>query len=181
MIFNENYMVWLTTIATDGHAHDCIYKKLFTQLMSTSFRWSSGIPLDENRAYDGKSLRKKFYKYAASTSAMTSEEDVPAAVFEVMVALAMRIEADIMHDTEYGDRTSLWFGHMIASLGLAECNDANYDEAYVSSVLERFMDRCYEPCGRGGLFTTSDPTVLMPTIEIWQQAQIWLLHDIMKK
>ena len=181
MIFNENYMLWLTTIATDGHAHDCIYKKLFAQLMSTSFRWSSGIPLDENRAYDGKSLRKKFYKYAASTSAMTSEEDVPASVFEVMVALAMRIEADIMHDTEYGDRTSLWFGHMIASLGLAECNDANYDEVYVSSVLERFMDRCYEPCGRGGLFTTSDPTVLMPTIEIWQQAQIWLLHDIMKK
>ena len=30
MIFNENYMLWLTTIATDGHAHDCIYKKLFT-------------------------------------------------------------------------------------------------------------------------------------------------------
>ena len=123
MIFNENYMLWLTTIATDGHAHDCIYKKLFTQLMSTPFRWSSGIPLD-----------------------MTSDEDIPASVFEVMVALAMRIEADIMHDTEYGDRTSLWFGHMIASLGLAECNDANYDEAYVSSVLERFMDRCYEPC-----------------------------------
>lgn len=181
MMVNTHYIAWLTDIATDGHAYDCIYKRLFTQLMITPFRWSTGTPLDENRAYDGRGLRKKFCKHTGENSAMMSEEDVPASVFEVLVALAVRIEADIMHDSEYGDRTSLWFGHMIASLGLSECTDAIYDEAYVNTVLERFMDRCYEPCGRGGLFTTTDPTVLMPTIEIWQQAQIWLLHDIMKR
>lgn len=180
MTINVNYMAWLVDIATEGHASDCIYKRLFTQLMDTPFRWSAGIPLDENRAYDGRSLRQKFCRHTGARSAM-NEEDAPASVLEVLVALAMRIETDIMHNGEAGDRTSLWFASMIDSLGLTNCTDSAYDAPYVNAVLERWMDRNYEPCGRGGLFTTTDPTVLMPTIEIWQQAQIWLIHDIMKK
>ena len=39
MMVNTDYMAWLTDIATDGHAHDCIYRKLFTQLMTTPYRW----------------------------------------------------------------------------------------------------------------------------------------------
>lgn len=177
---NATYVIWLTDIATEGHAKDCRYIQLFAQLMNTPFRWCAGIPLDENRAYDGRSLRKKFCKHTGSDMAL-SPEDAPASVLEVLVALAMRIESDIMHDSEYGDRTSLWFKYMIESLGLDQCTDVAYDASYVNATLERFMDRQYEPCGRGGLFTTADPTVLMPTIEIWQQAQIWLLHDIMKR
>lgn len=181
MMVNTHYMAWLAGIATEDHAIEWKYKRLFTQLMNTSFRWSAGIPLDENRAYDGKSLRRRFCKHTGENSAMMGEEEAPATVFEVLVALAMRIEADIMHDSEYGDRTSLWFKCMLESLGLIGCTDDDYDEGYVNAILEVFMDRQYEPCGRGGLFTTTDPTVFMPTMEIWQQAQVWLIHDVMKK
>lgn len=174
-----NYMVWLTDIATGGHAKDCPFKKLFTQLMDTPFRWVDGIPLDENRANDGKSMRTKFIRHTGDT--LEIPDDVPASVLEVMVALADRIEREIMHNGAEGDRTSIWFHAMVHSLGLDECTDDGYDAPYVNAVLQRFMTRAYDQNGAGGLFTISNPDFMslpMPAMEIWQQANKWLMSEV---
>ncbi len=142
------------------------YRKLLTHLHNTRFRWT--ILRDKNRAKDGINMR---WRFALAHGYEDIYEDIltgPCSVLEMMVALAFSCE-EIMDDPAYGDRTAQWFWGMVVNLGLGSMNDRNFDRAYVIAVLERFMDREYEPDGRGGLFTIKDCDRDLRTIEIWHQ------------
>lgn len=82
-----------------------------------------------------------------------------------------------MDDPSYGDRSLQWFWGMIVSLGLGSMTDDLYDDDYVTYVLDRFMDRKYEPNGKGGLFTIRDCDRDLRTVEIWYQL-CWYLDSI---
>lgn len=183
MNINIEYLMWLINIATNGSAEHTVYKKLFTQLMDTPFKWVPAFPLDENRAADGVSLRGRYVKHTNNLYPMCMDVngEPPASVLEVMVALASRIENEIMHNGEEGNRTSCWFFNMLRSLGLNNCTDDSYDAPYVNAVLERFMSRSYAPNGMGGLFTIVSEPVDMLNLEIWAQANKWLMTEIVNK
>ena len=66
---------------------------------------------------------------------------------------------------------------MVVSLGLGSMTDDNIDEEYVESVIERFLDRDYEPNGKGGLFTIPNCPYDLRDAEIWFQA-MWYLDSI---
>ena len=102
--------------------------------------------------------------------------DGPCTMLEMMVALAIKCE-EIMDDASIGDRTGQWFWGMIHSLGLSSMSDRVFDRDYVDDVIARFLDRDYEPDGRGGLFTVRHCSHDLRTVEIWYQLS-WYLDSI---
>lgn len=150
------------------------YLKLFDQLNSTEF--AVIIPMDYNRLEDGRNLRYIYAYEKGIPSSVISEnfEGLPCSVLEMMVALANRCEDSIMTNTNYGDRTWLWFWNMVDTLGLSDMDDNNYSPLKVSHAMYRFLNRTYEPDGEGGLFKIHDRSKDMRQIEIWYQMCFYL-------
>lgn len=145
------------------------YRKLLSYLYDIPFKFI--LDMDYNRICDGCDLRYKFGHDAHIPSRVIDLKlgNVECSVLEVMVALSIRMEESILCDPDYGDRTSIWFWEMIKSLGLYHMDDDNFDERLVCVVIERFMDRDYEPNGRGGLFTVRNACCDMRDVDIWYQ------------
>lgn len=135
----------------DRFSEGISFRKLLTRLHDIEFTWI--MPMDRNRADDGLSLRYRFAYETGYESYMAEYIGGPCSVLEMMVALAINIEIDIMDDPSYGDRTGQWFWGMIVSLGLGGMNDRRYDDRLVDDVICDFLRRDYAPDGRGGLFT----------------------------
>jgi hypothetical protein len=138
--------------------------------------------MDENRALDGIELRYRFAHYKGIDFYPTIKDvesylDGPCSVLEMMVALAMRCEDTIMDDAKVGDRTKQWFWGMITSLGLGGMRDDLFDKRYVTDILERFLNREYEPNGKGGLFYIRSCDKDLRDVEIWHQL-LWYLNSI---
>lgn len=169
----DDYFNWLYDNVCKGRARDDIsYIKLFTLLHDIEFTFS--IRNDSNRARDGIDLR---YRYALTVDddRVLDILDGPCSVLEMMVALAIRCEESIMGDTRYGDRTGQWFWGMIKSLGIGHMIDERFDEELVADIIFRFLDRNYEPDGRGGLFYIEGCVDDLRDVEIWSQL-CWYLE-----
>ena len=85
--------------------------------------------MDADRAEDGINLRYRFGYENGYESAMIASylDDRPCSVLEMMVALSMKMEEQIMDDPDIGDRTSVWFWKMIDNLGLGTMHDGIID------------------------------------------------------
>lgn len=167
----EKYYIWLINQVCDI-SEIRRYSKLLQQLFETEFTWK--FPLDESRADDALGLRKDYFYDANLYHYPESLESEPANVLEVMVALANRIELDIMGDPDIGNRVPKWFWEMIDSLELSAMTNDYYDDDYVDFILDRFLNREFEPNGRGSLFTVRYPKRDMRKLEIWYQMQAYL-------
>lgn len=170
------YFKWLYDLACgDLYAEEISYRKLLMHLHNVPFRYS--ILRDENRAEDGIDLRRRFaYDYSDINDADEYLTD-PCSVLEMMLALSLRCEENIMDDPDMGDRTKQWFWGMISNLGLGSMSDDQYDKRYVDHILNRFLDRDYDPDGKGGLFTVRNCEYDLRDIEIWVQL-LWYLDNI---
>ena len=169
----NDYFDWLCGIVCANRYADGIsFRKLLGILHSIDFEYI--IPRDSNRAEDGMNLRYRFaYDYHGVEDAERYLPG-PCSVLEMMVALAIRCEEDIMDDPRYGDRTGQWFWGMIVSLGLGGMMDTRINEDLVRSTIDRFLDRKYERNGKGGLFTIRSTSKDLRKIEIWTQ-MLWYL------
>lgn len=173
-IANE-YFMWLCDLVRSDHFSGPIsYRKLLMYLHNTEFVYL--IPKDQNRAADGVSLRYKF----ASAQGYRDKNfiadclDAPCSVLEMMVALANRCEVDIMDDPQIGNRTGEWFWGMVTNLGLGAMYDSRFDKRFVHDSISRFLNREYEPNGRGGLFTVHHCDHDLRDVEIWNQLSYYL-------
>ena len=172
---SNRYFEWIVDmVSTNRFGGSVSYRKLLMHLHRVEFIFS--MPMDENRAYDGLDLR---YRFALETGIMDAEDylDSPCSVLEMIAGLALRCEENIMDDPQYGDRTGQWFWGMISNLGLGSMTDDRYDRAYVDFVIDRFLNREYEPNGRGGLFTVERSKKDLRRVEIWYQ-MCWYLDSI---
>lgn len=176
---NDEYFKWLFSfVCEDNYPEELSYKKLLTRLHDTSFRYS--IPRDQNRAEDGKDLRYRFALakgYEDESDEILDILDGPCSVLEMMIALAIRCEEDIMDDPNLGSRISQWFWGMITNLGLGPMTDPRFNEKIVDIRIDRFLDRRYEPNGKGGLFTIRNCDADLRNVEIWYQ-MCWYLDNI---
>ena len=165
---NQSYVNWLfNLVCKDRFPKQVSYNRLLNHLDGTRFIFT--LPNDENRAKDGVYLRYQFaMEFDIDPDIAKEVLGGPCSVLEMMVALAIKCE-NFMDDPAVGDRTRQWFWGMIKSLGLDSMTDDQYDERYVRAVLIRFMDREYEPDGRGGLFTIYDCDQDLRYVEIWWQ------------
>lgn len=171
----EEYFEWLYNKVYDIDNKMVTYFNLFLYLHDTEFTYI--IPNDVNRAIDGADLR---YRFADEINDEYAAEllDGPCSVLEMIIALAIRCEEQMMDDPLYGDRTKQWFWQMIKNLGLYSMCDDTYDEEYVAEVVYDFLNRRYTYNGKGGLFYIPDAKEDLRDIEIWHQLCAYLLKYI---
>ena len=172
-IKNE-YFEWLYgLVCKNDYYKNISFRKLLMYLHNTEFRYS--IPMDENRASDGIGLRWRFVCDKDYFNDVMDDLEGPCSVLEMMIALAFKCEL-FMDDPSIGDRFSQWFWHMIVSLGLGTMEDQSFNKREVEESINRFLDRDYEPDGRGGLFTIKNCDRDLRKVEIWHQ-MCWYLDE----
>lgn len=158
--------------------------KLCRELHEKNFRWF--VENDDNRAEDGINLRHLFIEEKGlDESHLEVEHFLKGActVFELLVALAKRIN-DLTYDLNPNrDRTSEWFTEMLENLRLDTLTDnASVGDTFdtvqsesVKSVTETLINRTYDYYGRGGLFPLKKrPPTDQSKMEIWYQLMLYL-------
>ena len=176
---NDRYFDWLLSfVGENRYSPQISFRKLLTRLHDVEFTWL--LSRDENRAEAGADLRYRFalrFDREHDPNYITDVLEGPCSVLEMMIALAIYCEESIMDDPSVGNRTGQWFWRMIVNLGLGSMVDSNFDREYVDEVLERFLNREYEPDGRGGLFTIRNCDRDLRDVEIFYQL-CWYLDTI---
>lgn len=176
---NNEYFEWLFDLVCENrYSGKVSFRKLLIHLHDTEFKYL--IQRDENRAADGVDLRRRFAESNYSedfVDMVLYNLDGPCSVLEMMVALSIRCEEQLMDNPRIGDRTGQWFWGMIVNLGLGSMSNDRYSKKRVKDVLNRFLRREYEPNGKGGLFTVIDSGSDLREVEIWFQ-MCWYLNTI---
>lgn len=170
---DEEYYEWLCSF-TKGKRNRGSIKK-FDKLLD-SLHYYEFIPmmdLDFNRVEDGLSLRWRF----SNEFRINYNPEDSCSVLEMMIALALRCEEQIMDDPDIGNRTSHWFWLMVRNMGLFEFNDNNFNSDDVKNIIDRFINREYDEDGHGGLFTIPDCREDLTKVEIWYQ-MCWYLDTL---
>lgn len=166
----SRYFSWLMSLTWHRHStNPSRYSFLLTKLYNTDY-----IPLharDVNRASDGIELRYRFgFEKDISDELIAEELDVKkCSVLEMILALAIHIENEIMYDPSDGDNIGRWFWEMIKNLGLSKEDNDRYDKVRVDRILQRFEDGMYQENGEGGLFLMDDPPCDLRSLELWDQ------------
>lgn len=164
------YLLYLTDLVDNGKLKN--YSRLMQKLYDTDFFWL--IERDANRAADGLILRSQ---WIGDNYISDWPEDKDCSVLEMMVALAVRCEEDIMADEDVGDRTHVWFWEMLNSMDVLGETDDNYDDATVEEHISIMLNREYDEYGDGGLFYVENPMQDMRDVEIWYQLN-WYLNEL---
>lgn len=157
------YFNWLCTkVSQNGHTTPSnSFLTLLRMLHKTEFVWL--LSGDDNRAADGKELRREFLILA----------DIPddpewrsygCSLLEMFIAFAQR--AEFATDEPVHD----WFWEFIENLRLKEFNDAaDIFPQEIEDILEQLIWRTYKPNGSGGMFPLEDPHTDQRELEIWYQ------------
>lgn len=149
------------------------WENVFRQLHDINFIYV--IERDENRAIDGAELRDEFvrleltqYPYGRIIEEFFTR---PCTVFEMLVALAIRIEGEFIGDPsdEHPERI---FMEMLKNLGLKPGSPTKY----VKETIDRWMDRFFYTNGVGGIFPLKHSTTNQRHVEIWDQ-MISYIHE----
>lgn len=167
------YFDWLCNFVWIGEP-DSGFRPLMFELYRRNFY--STIEMDQNRILDGLALRKRFFE----ETGIFVDPSEPCSVLEMLIALAQRIEIDIMWDPEQGDRTAKWFWEMMANLGLDifyDEFDPEYDYYAIDCIMNTFLGRSYSPSGIGGLFPLRNPQQDQRTVEIWYQMNRYFIEN----
>ena len=171
----KSYFDWMCNLVCDNEQKKK-YSELLYFLSSVEFTYT--IFMDKNRFQDGITLR---YRYAYDLGLDTEEVhrvlDEPCSVLEMMVALALKCEENLMTSTDHDNRTGTWFWSMINSLGLMDMTDEFFDIDECENIISRFLERDYDRTGSGGLFTVKGREQDMRDVEIWLQMN-WYISQM---
>lgn len=176
---HSDYFEWMyDLVASEKRVGYVTYRQLLRYLHDTEFTYT--VRSDGNREGDGIALR---YRYAHFVRRLSDEDfyyldsSRSCSVLEMLVALAIRCEETIMDDPAKGDRTAQWFWQMVTNLGLGSMTDDHYDEERVETAVDRFLNREYEPDGRGGLFRIKNCEYDLRDVPIFDQL-CWYLNNV---
>ena len=139
------------------------YYEVLSRLYKTAF--VAFVKGDQNRAKDGESLRGLYEDETGESCDIYGD----CSVLEMMVALAMRCEEQIMYDPDEGDRTHVWFWEMFSNLGLDELGGNRFDDLKFCDILCHFLGRTYNKNGHNGPFYIPGFEGDMRKIELWYQ------------
>ena len=140
-----------------------IKKNLYvvTALANVEFVWRH--PMDENRAIDGLDLRSDFEYETGEYLDKSSGLSAQCTVFEMLAALAIRCENQLMRNSLIGDRTSKWFFEFLDNLGVLDC-----DERDIEYNCEQFMD------GKKDMFPLKRKGIKQSNEQIWKQLMAYI-------
>lgn len=172
MPLDEAYFLWLYSQVgeVDNNDRSTSYFTLLRLLYDKEFTWTIGK--DENRAIDGQGLRRNFIMHHWSTLPPDEWCDRPCSILEMLIALAWKLEWDSENKTQ-----AEWFWVMLGNIGLTECtDDTDIDPRIVNSILDVMLNREYGENGAGGLFPLNKPNTDQRTVELYYQAETYLLE-----
>lgn len=169
---DEQFFEWLYSQVADQVTEnpEQTYTKLFRQMYRTEFY--AVVARDNNRIKDTEDLYHEFVARKRIRGAGVKEwMETGCSVLELLVTLARK--ASFIGNEE---GAQYWFWEMIKNLGLGHLNDAAYrnSDDYVSEILERFIERKYEPSGRGGLFPLEHTNEDQRKVELWYQLNAYV-------
>lgn len=171
------YKNWLISKVDTTTVNMGFYSRLLDILFKTDFFYIEDDPelkMDKNRASDGLYLRTIFDNETGNCIVGCLEEK-KVSVLEVLVALSVRIEQDIMGTGN--DDFGYWFVEMLENMGLMHySNDDNWSDRDILDILGRFMYRRYGDDGVGSLFPMKNWPAGFAKMEIWDQMQAYLIE-----
>lgn len=166
------YFDWLV-IKVEGNKHLGLLNIAF------DMPFISLIPNDENRIQDGLELRKEWFKKYGTDFDIDFNQQ--SNLFEVLVALSIRIEG-VTSDVDNRRYTAkYWFWKMIENLGLNGYDYTHLTPSGIENIRETFLamiNREYQPNGQGGLFPFREVDRDQRDVELWYQMHQWLLATV---
>lgn len=167
------YFNWLI-----GKIKGVYYEELLWTMYDTDFK-APDESLDHNRVVDGLRLRDEF---KAETRGNFKVKTGPCSFLEMLIALARRLEFDVMQESKYGDRTVDWFWMFIENMGMSQATNEMWNltwERYVSRRLGKIQRKTYTRNGTGGLFVVNEhPDEDLRQIDIWWQLMWWVDENL---
>ena len=151
--------------------------------------WYNTMAEDVNRASDALEFRKWFImKYPGwpkdAIRDMAYMEGQPS-VLEVLIGIANRIwfveyglRKDIPEGSQFFNTKVTWelIGNLKLDISDHAWTDADDVDAWFK--VNRWLDRSFEPDGKGGLFPLTNPKKDQRKVEFWYQMQAWLIEKL---
>lgn len=178
----EDYFDWLCDIVHANDPQDS-FIELMKVLFETDFYWV--IDNDINRAEDGKHLRSDFENQSLYSD-YSVIYDKPCSVLEMLIALSIRIDEEVMWNPGKGNRAVTWFWEMLENLEIADIDDYSFcdpkNRYQIEKVLEKCLSRNYDKDGFGCLFppnscytSRSKVSQKVSQVEIWYQMMDYMM------
>lgn len=175
MTAESNYIYYLL-VEKLGFGDEYIdYLELWRFLLRKEFIYVNSM--DENRAIDGLDVRFDYLKTKDGREFGSSiSENDPCSVLEMMVALSLRIEYDIMG--EIGEECPYkWLNLMISNLHLDRFSDDRIYQGWKADanyILDRWMMKDYSASGEGSAFPLEKSRKNQKKMVIWSQMSEYL-------
>lgn len=170
---DELYFTWLySKVGSVKEAHPsktywAILKKLFTK----EFIWL--VPNDDNRAEDGRDLRKEFLHQERITRVDDDWMRLGCSMLELLIALARRMEFE-----SPGWTVKARFWELMENLLLDKySDDCPFSEQEIDDILDAVIWRTYADDGTGSLFPLRNVRQPTPQLEIWYQMCAYLIEN----
>lgn len=130
----STYKEYLKKMVVDGET--CCYTVLLKQLDLLPYFPNSH---NKDRYDDAEQLRIRYGDDNNIADILSYFSKEPITVFEVLLALSIRIEEKIMVDDKKGNRTSQWFWALVNDIGLCEYDDDNWDLDLIDNTVKEWM------------------------------------------
>jgi hypothetical protein len=173
---DELYFTWLygQVEAVEVPDPSRTYWGILRQLYSKEFFYI--IPNDDNRAEDGKALRRRFLDTHKLDHVDEEQVDLwlelGCSMLELLIALADRFAFEI------NGRLESCFWELMENLGLEDYNDlCDIPEEEVDNILRDVIWRTYKRTGRGGLFPLRRAEEDQRDVELWYQLNAYILEN----
>lgn len=183
MSLKDEYFSWLYELIRDPRSR-ASYIKLCKEMHKTNFRWY--VRNDDNRYQDGLNLRQLYIEEEhldESHLEVIYFQKGECTFFEMLVALARRMNSLTYDLKNQQDMAYKWFHAMLVNTGLDRFDDSSsrypeltpVQEAEVCDTLCVILDRTYDESGTGSLFPLEVPRrENMRETEIYYQMMYWL-------
>lgn len=170
-----NWVVHKVMAVTDPNPRRT-YWLLFERMFNKPFEWY--VLNDDNRVMDGLELRDLFADDGNSWGESTFPVQAPCSMLEMMIGMSRRLA----FFSGNGELVDKWFHQLLRNTGLSHYTDevlaqdlGLVDE--VEFIFDRIIYRKYDYTGEGGLFPLESPHQDQRLVELWYQAQSYLLEN----
>ena len=169
---DEAFFIWLYSQVADTRHTDpsLTYWNVLRLLYEKEF--TGGVPNDDNRKQDGKNLRIEFVRDEGIEDADPEWMDFGCSMLELMVGLSRRLS----HNDLAGGQPHYWFWRLMSNIGLQRYDDRTPipKRRIDTEILDRVIERTYEPNGMGGFFPLQNPGRDQRTVELWNQLSAYI-------
>lgn len=180
----EHYIQWLCDLINvdPDNPHMHLLRRLYWRTFEPIF-----IKRDENRAADGENLRIRF---ADEVGLDPYDRDNnlynhPCSVLEMLIAMSIRCENQIMHNPDLGDRTFKWFWMMLDNMDISKYDSLEYTDDEIDAAVDQACDiliyRDFKHDGSdGGIFVLPGTKENLRDVEFWYH-MCWAMSDYIKR